>query len=389
MPRKIVLIVLDSVGIGELPDAHLFSDSGSNTLQHVLDINPSLRLPNLEQLGLGHLVGSSNISPIFSPLGSFGKMATKSLAKDTITGHWEMMGLPLPMPFKTYPKGFPEHLIDELSRRTNKQIIGNEVASGTERIERLGREQMATKGLIVYTSADSVMQIAAHESIIPIDELYQACEVARELMQGEYLVARIIARPFTGKWPFVRTSNRHDFSVKPTGTTALDLIVADGLSVIGIGKICDIFSRQGISQCLRAKNNAEGMALVTEVYRNSPSGLVFANLVDFDAVFGHRNNAHGFGMALAEFDSWLGGFLPVVKKGDCLIIVADHGCDPTFPGTDHTREYVPLLFFSPQVASNNLGVSDTLADVGATILDLFHIKHHHLPGNSFATKIGG
>lgn len=388
MDTTVVLIVLDSVGIGALPDAADYGDAGSNTLLHVLDASPDLTLPALARLGLGQIAPHPRLSSSEGIRGAYGRGMTMSPAKDTITGHWEMGGIILSTPFRTFPNGFPHEVVAQLSHITNKQYIGNIVASGTEIIRDYGREHIASGSPILYTSADSVMQIAAHEDVVPTHELYAICQAARDLMQGEYSVARIIARPFTGDWPYERTANRKDYAVSPPADTMLDLLSKQGISVTGIGKICDIYSGRGASHCIKTKDNAEGMAQIHHAYLNSTGGLLFANLVDYDMLYGHRNNAIGYGAALKEFDDWLPSMLDSLRPSDFLFIVADHGCDPGFPGTDHTREYVPILVYSPTLKSSHLGDRNTLADVGSTIIDLLGLPAT-LPGLSFKQELGG
>jgi len=383
MQRTVVFIVLDSVGIGALPDADRYGDSGSNTLKAVLDDNQWLTLPNLTALGMGSILHHPRLVSSCPPLGAFGRGMTASPAKDTITGHWEMAGIVLGHPFRTFPDGFPSAVVRALSERTSRRFLGNVAASGTEIIRDLGREHQLTGAPILYTSADSVMQIAAHEAVVPLEELYHICQVARELMQGELNVARIIARPFDGEWPYVRTANRRDFAVAPPGQTMLDIVAGGGMPVIGIGKICDIYAGRGPTQCLKTKNNVSGMALTESIYRDTPSGLVFTNLVDFDQLYGHRNNALGYGRALQEFDDWLGGFLGKLRANDYLFLAADHGCDPLYAGTDHTREYVPILAYSPAMQLGKpIGDRLTLADIGATILEVLGFSER-LAGTSF------
>ena len=325
MDRTIVLLVLDSLGIGALPDAAVYGDEGSNTLKHILDKVPDLRLPNLTRLGLGHILNHASLGGIATPAGFFGRGKTRSAAKDTIAGHWEMMGIVLDEPFQTFPQGFPPEVILRLEDSTGKKFLGNTVASGTEIIAKLGQEHVATGHPILYTSADSVLQIAAHEDIVPLEELYDICQAARKVMTGAMNVARIIARPFTGEWPYQRTSNRRDYAVLPPQLTALDALVAAGYETIGIGKICDIYAGQGLTQCLPTKSNAHGQDVTMTTYLRRPRGLIFTNLVDFDALYGHRNDYLGYARALREVDEWLEDFLPLLRQDDWLFIVADHG----------------------------------------------------------------
>ncbi len=388
MQRTVVFIVLDSVGIGALPDADRYGDLGSNTLKSVLDFTPSLTLPNLTALGMGEILPHPRLVSSRPLIGAFGRGMTASPAKDTITGHWEMAGIILQHPFRTFPDGFPPDVVSALSESTGRQFLGNVAASGTEIIRDLGQMHQQSGAPILYTSADSVMQIAAHEEIVPLAELYHICQVARQLMQGELNVARIIARPFSGEWPYIRTPNRRDFAVSPPGQTMLDIISSNGMPVIGIGKICDIYAGHGPTQCLKTKNNREGMVLTESAYRDTPSGLVFTNLVDYDQLYGHRNDAEGYGRALGEFDDWLGGFLTKLRPNDYLFIAADHGCDPRYAGTDHTREYVPILVYSPTMRSGrSIGDRATLADIGATILHIFGYSER-LAGSSFHREEG-
>ena len=383
MPRKIVIIVLDSLGIGALPDAAEYGDEGSNTLKHVLDANPGLHLPNLAKLGLGQVLPHAGLHCVLPPLGFFGRAMTRSRGKDTITGHWEMAGLVQEQPFLTFPHGFPADVVAELSQRTGRRFLGNVVASGTEIMAELGQQHVETGAPILYTSADSVMQIAAHESVVPLDELYAICRIAREVMQGDNRVARIIARPFTGGPDFKRTVNRKDYAIAPPTDTLLDVLTNAGYPVVGIGKICDIYMGRGASSCLKTDNNAEGMQKTAQEYRKAENGLIFTNLVDYDMLYGHRNDPVGYGRALSEFDVWLGDFLGQISPGDYMFIVADHGCDPLHPGTDHTREYVPLLVYNPaSSAACSLGDRTTLADIAATIADL-HGLPERFAGTSF------
>lgn len=370
MKRRVMLIVLDGVGIGALPDAHLFGDEGSNTLGNVAR-QVGLNLPHLQRLGLGNIAPLEGIDPVAAPLAAYGKMAERSPGKDTTTGHWEMAGIILTKPFPVYPNGFPPEIIAEFEKRIGRQVLGNKPASGTVIIEELGAEHLATGKPIVYTSADSVFQIAAHEEVIPLEELYWMCRVAREILQGEHAVGRVIARPFIGRpGSFQRTANRHDFSLAPPSPTMLELVEAKGLEVVGVGKISDIYAGRGITRSLPTKSNMEGVDRTLKAWESLSAGLVFTNLVDYDMKFGHRNNAEGFAAALEEFDRRLPELMGVLEEDDLLIITADHGNDPTTPSTDHSREYVPLLIYGPQVKGGvYLGVRPTFADVGATVVD--------------------
>ncbi|NLL18467.1 MAG: phosphopentomutase [Clostridia bacterium] len=368
MSKRVMLIVLDSVGIGALPDAYLYGDEGSNTLGNIAR-QVKLSLPNLRRLGLGNILPLEGIPPVPAPLGAYGKMGELSPGKDTTTGHWELAGIVLDKPFPLYPKGFPREIIDAFEKRIGKKVLGNKAASGTVIIEELGEEHMATGSPIVYTSADSVFQIAAHEEVIPLEELYEMCRVAREILQGDHAVGRVIARPFVGTpGKFQRTANRHDYSIDPPSPTMLDLIKNRGLEVVGVGKIGDIFSGKGLTKSIPTKSNADGIDRTIAAWRSVKAGLVFTNLVDYDMKYGHRNDVEGYAKALEEFDHRLPEIMDQLKEEDLLIITADHGCDPTFPGTDHTREYVPVLVFGAKVkAGVNVGIRQSFADVGATV----------------------
>lgn len=372
---KVLLIILDSVGIGELPDAAKYGDTGSNTLGN-LAATVGLNLPNLQKLGLGNIAPLEGIEPVANPMGAFGKMAELSPGKDTTTGHWEIAGLVLDKPFPTYPHGFPPEVISEFESQIGRKIIGNVSASGTEIIKELGEEHMKTGSPIVYTSADSVFQIAAHEEIIPVPELYKMCQIARNILQGEHAVGRVIARPFIGtSGNYQRTANRRDYSLEPPAPTMLDFIVQGGQEVIGIGKIKDIFAGRGVTASIPTKDNMDGVNRMLEAFKNLQAGLVFANLVDFDSEYGHRNNPEGYAQALEEFDQRLPEILESLSPNDILIITADHGCDPTTPSTDHSREYVPLLIYGAKVKQGlNLGIRNTFADVGATITELLQVN---------------
>ena len=386
MARAIIL-VCDSLGVGELPDARDFGDEGSNTLGHVLrDHRPSL--PNLEALGLLHTLPQPASSA--TPRGAFGRMAEVSAGKDTTTGHWEMMGLVVRDPFRTYPDGFPRDVIEEYERRIGRGTLGNRPASGTVILEELGEEHMRTGAPIVYTSGDSVFQVAAHEDVIPVEELWRICAIARDLMRGEHNVGRIIARPFTGagKGAFKRTANRKDFSVKPSGETVIERAHGSGKQVIGLGKISDIFDGVGISSEIRTESNSDGMRKTLDLVRESSGDLIFTNLVDFDSKYGHRNDAAGYAKALETFDAELGPLVDSLRKDDLLFITADHGCDPTDVSTDHTREYVPLVIAGPGIAARSLGTRSTFADLGATVCDHLGISKKGLAGASVMPELG-
>ena len=386
---RICLIVLDSVGIGELPDAARFGDVGAHTLGAICRQVPDFRLPNLQRLGLGNIADLDRIDAVERPLAYYGKMAEVSVGKDTMTGHWELMGLQIETPFHTYPEGFPPALIERFERETGRPVIGNKPASGTEIIEEFGEEQMRTGAWIVYTSADSVFQLAAHEEIIPLDELYRACEIARKLtLEPEFTVGRVIARPYVGKpGAFTRTPNRHDYALKPPQPTVMNRVKEAGLDCIAIGKINDIYSGEGVTRALSTKSNEEGIRRTIDGMKESFRGLLFTNLVDFDSLYGHRRDPVGYARALEAFDLALPELMEQIGSRDLLFITADHGNDPTHAGTDHTREYVPLLVWSPALRGGEaLGVRGTFADVGATIADNFNLE---LPviGTSFLNEL--
>jgi len=371
--ERITIIILDSVGIGELPDAAAYGDQGSNTLANTAQAVGGLRLPHLGSLGLGNIAPIPGVPPADSPCASFGRMQEKSAGKDTTTGHWEIAGLIVSRPFPVYPEGFPRDLIEEFERRIGRHTLGNKPASGTAIIEELGAEHLRTGYPIVYTSADSVFQIAAHEEIIPVDELYAMCRIARELLTGDHAVARVIARPFTGKpGNFRRTPRRHDFSLPPTGKTILDTLKEKGLEVVAVGKIADIFAGRGITRSLATRDNQDGINKTRQSLQETGRGLIFTNLVDFDSLYGHRNDPVGYARALEAFDQRLPEILAALQDNDMLIITADHGCDPTTPSTDHSREYVPLLVYGKKLpAGINLGTRETFADVAATVAEVF------------------
>ncbi|HEY8848864.1 MAG TPA: phosphopentomutase [Thermoanaerobaculia bacterium] len=381
MNRAIVL-VCDSLGVGELPDAKEFGDEGANTLGHVLATQHP-KLPTLTRLGLLHTLPQPASKE--TPQSAFGRMAELSAGKDTTTGHWEMMGLIVKDPFRTYPNGFPDDVIREYERRIGRQTIGNKPASGTVILDELGEKHMRTGYPIVYTSGDSVFQVAAHEQVIPVEELWRICAVARELMRGANNVGRIIARPFVGggKGHFKRTANRKDFSVRPTGETVVERAHKRGKKVVGLGKIADIFDGVGIGTEVRTESNSDGMRKTVDLVRDSDADFIFTNLVDFDSKYGHRNDAAGYAKALETFDGELAGLLTALRRDDLLFITADHGCDPTDVSTDHTREYVPLLIAGPQIVQRRpLGTRNTFADLGATICDHLGIPQDGLPGTS-------
>ena len=387
--KRIFLIVLDSMGVGAMDDASKFGDEGADTLGHISENRNEFNIPNLQQLGIGNLHNLKQIKPVEKPLGKFMKMNERSNGKDTTTGHWEMMGLETKRPFKTFTDtGFPNELIEELEKRTGREIIGNKSASGTVILDELGEEEIKNGKLIVYTSADSVMQICGNEDIMGLDTLYKYCEIARELtMKEEWKVGRVIARPYVGmkKGEFRRTSNRHDYSVKPFGKTALDALKEKGFDVISVGKIFDIFAGEGLTESNKSKSSVHGMEQTIEIADRDFNGLCFVNLVDFDALWGHRRNPEGYASEIERFDVKLGELMKKFKDDDLLILTADHGNDPTFKGTDHTREKVPFIAYSP--AFNNgekLDETDTFAVIGATISDNFGVK---MPEGTIGTSI--
>jgi phosphopentomutase len=383
---RVLLLVLDSVGIGELPDASAYGDAGSNTLGNIAAQIP-LRLPNLRRLGLDHVVslgahattglaGQESVDRgSLAPIGAYGRMIEASAGKDSVTGHWEMAGVVLERPFPTFPHGFPAEVIAAFEARIGRRTLGNVVASGTEVIDRLGPEHLATGAPIVYTSADSVFQIAAHEDVIPLAEQYRNCEIAFELVARGMGVGRVIARPFVGRpGAFARTSNRHDYALEPHTDTLLDRLVGAGVQVLAVGKVADLFAGRGITRTIRTTTDAEGMAAIHLALRECPEGLVFANLVDFDTLYGHRNDVAGYAANLERFDDALGMLLPALADGDLLIVTADHGNDPTTPSTDHSREHVPLLIAGRRVRRGlDLGTRSTYADVGQTVAANFGV----------------
>jgi phosphopentomutase len=383
---RIVWIVLDSVGIGEMPDAAAWGDAGSNTLGNIAR-QRGLHIPNLARLGLGNIRPLAGIAPAAEPIASFGRCALASPGKDTTTGHWEMVGIHLDKPLPLYPHGFPPRIMEEFERRIGRSTLGNCPASGTEIIKQLGAEHMRTGSPIVYTSADSVFQIAAHEEVIPLWELYRMCEIARQILHGPDEVGRVIARPFLGSpGAFARTTNRKDYAVPPPKGMLLDQLEDAGVSVYSVGKIFDVFLGRGIGGHVKTVSNADGMAKTLAALDEEPGGLIFVNLVDFDMLYGHRNDVEGYGRALEEADAWLPALLDKLTPADLLILTADHGCDPTMPGTDHTREYVPLLVYAPGWPRGvDLGVRATLSDIGQTVAENFAV--HIMKGSSFLSEI--
>lgn len=372
--NRIHLIVLDSVGIGEAPDADKFGDVGSDTLGHIAAV-AGLEIPNLETLGLGNIRELSGVKSDSTSLGYYTKLEEESVGKDTMTGHWEIMGLNIQSPFRVFPEGFPQELIQKIESHTGRRIIGNKPASGTEILDEFGEHQMKTGDLIVYTSADPVLQIAAHEDIIPLEELYAICEYVREItLEDPYMIGRIIARPYIGTpGHFTRTSNRHDYALDPFGKTTLDYLKESGYDVIAIGKINDIYNGQGITEYVRTKSNMDGVDQLLKVMEKDFRGLSFLNLVDFDALFGHRRDVNGYAKAIEDFDGRIPEIVTALADDDLLLITADHGNDPTFPGTDHTREYVPLLAYSKKMAGRGKMNQGKFADIGATVSDNFQV----------------
>jgi phosphopentomutase len=372
MFHRVIWIVLDSVGIGEMPDAAKYGDIGSDTLGNIAK-QRALHLPNLCRLGLANIKPLTGLEPDLSPIGDFGKCTLASPGKDTTTGHWEMAGIHLEKPFPLFPHGFPPQIMDEFERRIGRKTLGNKAASGTEIIKQLGEEHMRTGSPIVYTSADSVFQVAAHEEVIPLFELYKICETARDILRGPFEVGRVIARPFTGEpGHFTRTPNRHDYAVPPPKGMLLDQLAARGIPVFAIGKTFDIFLGRGIGEYEKTKSNADGMAKTIAAMEQLKKGLIFVNLVDFDQLYGHRNDVEGYARALEEVDRWLPSFESQLRENDLAILTADHGCDPTTPSTDHSREYVPLLVYGPKSRPGvNLGTRATLSDIGQTVAENF------------------
>ncbi len=376
--KRIFTIVIDSLGVGALEDAKQYGDAGTDTLGHISEVMETFHIPNLQKLGLANLHPLKQVPSVEIPLGYYTKLKEASVGKDTMTGHWEMMGLHITTPFKTFTEnGFPKELIEELSRRTGRKIIGNKSASGTEILEELAEEEIATGNMIVYTSADSVLQICGNEETFGLEELYRCCEIARELtMKDEWKVGRVIARPYVGKkkGEFKRTSNRHDYALKPYGKTVLTALKEQGLDVISVGKIYDIFDSEGLTESNKSKSSVHGMEQTIEIAKRNFAGLCYVNLVDFDAQWGHRRNPIGYGEELERFDVKLGELLDVLGEDDLLLITADHGNDPTHTGTDHTREKVPFIAYSPSMkGSGKLEEEDTFAVVGATIADNFEV----------------
>lgn len=386
---RVVLIVLDSVGIGELPDASEYGDVGANTLLNIKAKVPEMTLPNMCQMGLSNIEGVSKLGDVETFFtGVCGKLAEVSRGKDTTTGHWEIAGLKVEHPFPTFPDGFPQELIKRFEEKVGRKVIGNCVASGTEIIDRLGDQHVKTGDLILYTSADSVFQIAAHEDVVPLEELLKICQISREMLVGEWRVSRVIARPFTGEsGHYTRTANRKDYSLAPFAKTMLDYIKEAGLEVESIGKISDIYDGKGITKSTPTKDNMAGVDATLTHLKQMSNGLIFTNLVDFDSVYGHRRDYKGYANALMAFDERLPEIVAALKEDDILMITADHGCDPTFKGTDHTREYVPILIYGDKIKSGvNLGTRSTFSDIGKTILDYLDVEGD-INGDSFLRDV--
>lgn len=384
--KRVIWIVLDSVGVGEMPDAADYGDAGSDTLGNIARLRP-MHLPHLQSMGLGNIHPIAGLPPVEAPLGAFGKCTLASPGKDTTTGHWEMAGILLDKPFPTYPNGFPADVMTAFEQRIGRGTLGNCPASGTEIIAQLGEEHLRTGSPIVYTSADSVFQIAAHEEVIPLWELYKMCEVAREILKGPHEVGRVIARPFVGSaGSFQRTANRKDFAIPPPKGMLLDRLAERKVTVHSVGKIIDVFLGRGIGPYDKTKSNAEGMAKTLEAMEETRQGLIWVNLVDFDMLFGHRNNVEGYAQALEEVDAWMPQLLARLEAEDLAIFCADHGCDPTTPSTDHSREYTPLLVAGPAVEPGvNLDTRRTMADIGQTVAEVFGTRIDH--GESFLPAI--
>jgi phosphopentomutase len=372
--ERVIWVVLDSVGIGALPDAADYGDTGRNTLGHIAE-SRTLRIPTLLELGIANIAPLAALEPVSAPLAAFGKGATRSPGKDTTTGHWEMAGILLGQAFPVYAQGFPVEVIEEFERRIARKILGNKPASGTQILKELGAEHVRTGKPIVYTSGDSVFQIAAHEEVIPVGELYKMCETARALLDGKHRVGRVIARPFTGSaGNYTRTARRHDYAVEPPKPMLLDVLNERGVAVFGIGKIHDIYNARGVDEYVTTKSNADGMEKLEAATRTRNNGLIFCNLVDFDMLYGHRKDVEGFAKCLEEFDLWLREYLKILGDGDLLMITADHGCDPDprWETTDHSREYVPILAYAPRTRrGKDLGIRKTLADMGQTVAENF------------------
>ena len=385
--KRVFLIVLDSFGIGEMPDAKKYGDEGSNTLAAIVK-SKKYKTPNLEKLGLFNIEGVDCKEDVENPQASFARLAESSNGKDTTTGHWEMAGIISEKPFPTFPNGFPEDFLEEYSKRVGRKILCNKPYSGTEVIKDYGREHLETGALIVYTSADSVFQVAGHEDVISLEELYRCCEIAREILQGDLGVGRVIARPFVGKeGSFERTRNRHDYALDPTGPIVMDDLVKNGFDSIGVGKIYDIFAGKSVEESYKMEDNIDGMNITLDLCDKDFNGLCFVNLVDFDMIYGHRNDVDGYANAASEFDKQLGQMMYKLREDDIVIITADHGCDPSTESTDHSREYVPMIIFGDKIKSGvDLKTRNTFADIGKTVADIFGIESP-IPGTSFYREV--
>jgi len=385
MAKRVFLIVLDSFGVGDMADSADFGDKGANTLRSCFNTG-NLNVPNMQKMGLFNIDGVEVGEKCDNPTGAYLKIAERSKGKDTTTGHWEIAGCVSEKPFPTFPNGFPPELISEFERRTGRKVLCNLPYSGTKVIADYGEEHIKTGALIVYTSADSVFQIAAHENVVPVEQLYKYCEIARELLTGDYAVGRVIARPFEGEHPFTRTPRRHDYSLTPPKPTMLDILLENGLDNIVIGKIFDIFAGKGVKYCDRQIGNAADMKLTSEYQEKDFRGLCFTNLVDFDMQYGHRRDPQGYTNALNEFDEWLGGFLSKMRPDDVVILTADHGCDPCHTGTDHTREHIPVLLYGSEIKPCDLGIRSCFGDIAASVLQMLGVNGK-VDGESFADKI--
>ena len=387
---RFIIIVLDSVGVGEMDDSYKYGDRGSNTIGNLSKAVSGVSLPNMERLGIGNLTEIEGVSQTKKTLGAYGKMKEKSDGKDSTTGHWEIMGVILKKPFSFFPNGFPREIISEFESLTGRKVIGNVPASGTEIIKKYGKRQHQTGELIVYTSADSVFQIAAPEEIIPVEELYKYCEIARNLLdKSDYKVARVIARPYMGEFPnYTRTSNRHDYSLPPDEKTDMEFLVEAGINVYAVGKINDLYNGHGVSDYVKTKNNMDGVDKTIDYLKKEEKGLIYTNLVDYDAKYGHRNDPCGYANALEDFDKRLPEIYNEMNHEDILVLTADHGCDPTTPSTDHSREMVPLLIYGRNIKEGiNLGVRDSFSDLGETVLKYFDVNKGKQVGKSFLTEI--
>jgi phosphopentomutase len=387
--KRAIVVVLDGVGAGANPDAHAYGDDGASSLEHCAQATGGLELPNLGQIGIGNITPIQGTPPTEHARGAYGRMAETAAGKDSTTGHWEMMGVVLHKPLPTYPHGFPPDLVEQFEKAIGRKVIGNKPASGTEIIKELGEEHLRTARPILYTSADSVFQLAAHQEVIPLPELYQMCQIARAMLTGEHAVGRVIARPFIGTpGNFTRTEHRRDFSLAPLVSTLLDVLKDSGKEVIGLGKIEDLFAGRGLTQRDHTETNSEGMAATLRWLKRDFTGLLFVNLVEFDMLWGHRRDSRGYAQALRDVDAWFGRVQQVMRPDDAIFFTADHGVDPTYTGTDHTREHVPLLAYgAPVRAGVNLGVRPTFADLGQTLAQAFHVEPLAV-GTSFAPTIG-